>query len=124
MQHNIIQSYQTASGSLTGQVAVTGDAELNSDVDLAAAASNVELDLAVTRLNIKSCALVCTGDCTVKTNSTGSPSETINLTANQPSIAKNATEAQALFSANLTKLYLSSTAGGKFSVRFLLDQTP
>ncbi len=124
MQHNVVQSYQTAAGSLTGNLAVIGDTELNADVTLAAAASNVELDVPFTLANVKSIALLCSGACTIKTNNTGSPQETITLTAGQPTICKSQTEAAALFAGNVTKFYLSSTPGGNFSVRILLDQTP
>ncbi len=122
MQHNVVQSYQTAGGSLTGNLAVTGDMEQNADVVLTAGASNTLLTFAFTRANVKSIALYCTGDCTIKVNSTGSPQETITLTAGQPTIAANNTAAEALFSGDVTAFYLSSTAGGTFSVRVLLQQ--
>lgn len=124
MQHNVVQSYQTAGGSLTGSLAVTGDTEFNADVTLAPAATGIELDVPFTRANVKSIGLFCTGDCTIKTNSNSTPQETISLTAGQPTIAKNTTDINALFSNNVTKFFLASTAGGAFSVRILLDQTP
>lgn len=124
MQHNVVQSYQTAAGSLTGNLAVVGDTELNADVTLAALSTNVELDVPFTLANVKSIALLCSAACTVKTNSSGSPQETITLVAAQPLICKSQTEAAAQFAGNVTKFYLSSTAGGNFSVRILLDQTP
>ena len=96
--------------------------EQNADVALTAGASNVALAFAFTRANVKSLALYCTGDCTIKTNSSSSPQETITLTAGQPTVAANLTAAEVLFSGNVTTFYLSSTAGGTFSVRMLLQQ--
>jgi hypothetical protein len=124
MQHTIMQSYQTGNGSLVGNMAVTGDTEINSDVVLAPAAVNVELDVDFKRANAQCLGLECTGDCTIKTNSSSAPQDTIVLTANQPLICKSGAEVAARFGGDVTKLFLSSTAGGTFSVRILLDETP
>jgi hypothetical protein len=122
MQHNVIQTYQTAGGSITGTTVCTGDMEQNADVVLSAGASNVLLTYAFTRANAKSCVLYCSGDCTIKTNSSGSPQDTITLNPGIPIPAASLTAVEAIFSGNITAFYLSSTAGGTFSVRLLLQQ--
>ena len=125
MQHNIIQSYQTAAGSLTGTLAVTGDTEINADVVLAASSTDVELDVAFAKANVKSIAMTCSAACTVETNANNhAGGNQIDLVAGQPTLCKNNTEAQAMFTNDVTKLFLTCSAGGTFSIRILLDQTP
>jgi hypothetical protein len=121
--HTIVLSYQTAGGSLTGSTAVAGDTEINSDVVLVANAANVELDLDIVRANCKAMGLNCTGDCTVKINSSAN-AVSVTLVANTPVILATTAAIQAEFAADITKLYLSSTAGGTFSIRAILDETP
>ena len=121
---HVIQSYQTAGGSLVGNLAVDGDTEINADVTLAASSTNVELDVAFTRASVKSLGIICSAACTVKTNSSGAPQETITLVAGLPQICKTNAEVVAMFAGNVTKLYLSCAAGGSFSIRMLLDYTP
>jgi len=121
--HTIIQSYQSAAGVLSGHTDVTDDTELNADLLLAAAATNVELDLAFVRSKVKSLCLFCNGDCTVKTNTTGG-SDTIVLVAATPVMCgTTAAVAVLLPTADVTKLYLNSTAGGTFSFRAIIHES-
>lgn len=124
MQHTIVESYSTGGGALVGTLAVTGDTELNSDIVLAASSTNVEADIAFTLANVKSMALMCTADATVKTNDSGSPQETISLSAGIPLVLQSQTEAAATFAGDVTQIFLTCSAGGTFSSRILLDQTP
>ncbi len=125
MTHNIVQLYQTAAGALQATTQITADTEINADVILAASATNVELDVALIRSKVKSLALFCSGDCTAKSNSTSAPDDTVTLTAGQLTVCKSSTEVSALLShADITKFYLSSTAGGTFSLRAIVDNTP
>ena len=122
--HNVIMSYGTGGGSVVGNLAVTGDTELNADVTLEASSTDINLDLDFAKANIQSCVLYCSAACTVETNSGSAPDDTIALVAGQPTICQNNTEALALFSEDVTSLYLTCSAGGTFSIRLLLDQTP
>lgn len=124
MQHSIILSYQTAAGSLVGNQDITGDTELNSDVVLTASSTNIELDIAFTRAKVLALGLMCTAAATVKTNSSGAPQETITLTADIPKVCASNADALVMFAGDVTKLYLTCSAGGTFSIRILLDETP
>ena len=122
--HTITQTYFSGSGSLSGSVSVTDDTELNSDLVLAPGAASVELDLAFVRSKVKSLCFYCTGDCTVKTNTSGG-ADTIVLAAQTPCVGgTTAAVAVLLPTADVTKLYLSSTSGGTFSFRAIIHEVP
>lgn len=123
--HNIIMSYQTGTNAVSGTIAVTDDTEVNADLVLAAASTDVLLSLALTRANVKSLVLYCTAACTVETNSGSAPQETIALTAGIPKICSSAAEVQALISNNVSALYLTCADGGTFSMRAIVsNNTP
>ena len=122
--HTILQYYQTAAGRTEGTITITDDTEVNSDLVLAPGASNILLSTTITVANLKSLLLNCTGDCTIKVNSSSAPDDTITLAANAPEMAGTASAAAALLpnTTTVTALYLSSTAGGTFSLRCILSQ--
>jgi hypothetical protein len=125
MLHSYNQSYITSGGQFSLQVAVTGNGEANNDTALSPGATNVQVVYTLVRSQIKSLCLSCTGDCTIKTNSSGSPADTITLVAGVPLFFPTnaaATAVGAIHSADVTSLYLSSTAGGTFSIRACLQQ--
>ena len=121
--HNIVQSYQTASGSLTGTTVVTDTTELNTDVTLPAGVTNQQVNLAITRSQIKSLCLYATAQMTVLVNSTGAPANTFTLTAAAPQIGIG-TGALSL-AADVTSLWLTctNTNGCVFSLRSVLHTT-
>lgn len=122
--HTITSSYTVPSGSVVGNTVVTDNEELNIDVVLAAASTNIEVDIVLTRSQLKTLCLFCTGACTVKTNSSSAPSDTISLIAGLPNIsANNAGVMLVLPTADTTKLFLTSAAGGTFSLRSIIHST-
>ena len=125
ISHSYNQSYQTSSGQFQLNATVTGNGESNNDTVLAAGATNVLVSYALIRSQINSLCLSCTGDCTIKTNSSGSPADTITLLAGVPKFFPTnalATAVGGIHNADVTALYLSSTAGGTFSIRACLTQ--
>jgi hypothetical protein len=91
---------------------------------LAPATTNTEIDIVLTRADIQSIVLQSVGgDLTIKTNSTGSPGDTVALTAGQILVwCIAATGIQAIGAdpfptADVTKLFLSSMAGTTFTLR-------
>jgi hypothetical protein len=100
------------------------------DETLAPGATNVEVDIVLTNAQVKSLALSCQGgDLTIKTNSTGAPGDTVAMTDGQVTeYCPSGTGVQAIgtnpfASANVTKLYLSSTAGTVFKLRAIVTAT-
>ena len=122
MQHTIITSYQTGNGALIGNLAVTGDTEINSDLTLPASSTNKELDVDFTRTKAQAICLYCTAAATAKTNSSSSPRESISLAAGVPIIAAGTTQINALFGGDVTKFYIDCSSGGTFSIRYFHQQ--
>jgi hypothetical protein len=78
-------SYSGAnSGSVSGQVQDTGNSFFANDTNFPASSTNAVLTLAFTKANLQSSFIEADQPCTIKTNSSGSPSETITLVANVP----------------------------------------
>lgn len=96
------------------------------DVTLAPAAVNTEVDLVLTNAQVDSLVLSCIGgDLTIKTNSTGSPNNTVVM-ANGDLLLWSTTAGigvNPFITANITKLYLSSTAGTVFKLRAVVTAT-
>jgi hypothetical protein len=94
------------------------------DEVLAPAALNTEVDIVLTRAAIKSIVITSIGgDLTIKTNSSGSPADTLVMTSGQVlEYCPSGTNIQAVGAApfptaDVTKLFLSSTAGTTFKLR-------
>lgn len=123
-----IVSLSVATGADTFQktYTVTNAQSRGVDETLAASSVNVEVDVVLTRAQIKGLMLSCVGgDLTIKTNSTSAPGDTVTMadgdilywsTANNLGTDPFAT-------ADVTKLYLSSTAGTVFKLRAIVTAT-
>jgi hypothetical protein len=62
--------------------------------------------------------------CTVKTNSSGSPDNTITLAAGVPVAWDTNSPYANPFTANVTKFYITNASAGTFSCKVLYDPTP
>jgi hypothetical protein len=84
------------------------------------AGTEVEVTLVLTRANLKGLAMWVNGILTVKTNSSGSPQDTIDMATNEV-IVWDPQEGRGLgscpFSGNITKLFLDNNGGS--DVQFL-----
>lgn len=132
--HTISQVLRVSDSQYSVEASVTDDEEIHVDVTLAALASEVAVDpVTLTNSKVKSLMLTCTGDCTIKTNSSSSPGNTKVLAAGEvvlwagaaaPTANPSATiviGTNPFVSADVTKLYLSSTAGGVFTLRAIIN---
>ena len=107
----------------------TGDGAKPVDVSIPAATTNKQVNVAATRANLAAVVLYASAAVTVKTNSSGSPQETIELAAGE--VRKwTSTEGAGLagcpFSGNLTAFYLTNAGGSAatFKAWLLEDVTP
>jgi hypothetical protein len=121
--HNIVQSYQTAAGSLTGTTVVTSDTEHNTDITLPSAVTNSRVNLTITRSQIQSLCLFSSVYTWVSVNSTSAPANTFLLAPAAPQIGTG-TNALSL-AADVSSLWLSctNTNGGTLSLRAVLHTT-
>ena len=73
-----------ASGSITGQATDTGNTLATTTTTFPASSTNASLTLAFTKANLQSSYIVADQNCTIKTNNSATPSETLTLVANIP----------------------------------------
>ncbi len=111
--HTVIRSYRDESGViLTGSTTVTDDSSLNTSVTVAISTTNHEVDWAAVRANLQSLCIYASQPVTIKTNSSGSPTDTITMTAGQElnwSLSAD-TVGRCPFSADVTKLFLTNSS--------------
>lgn len=70
--------------SETKSVEVTGDALISMTPVITGSTSNVEVSLAFVIANVKGLSFLCDKDITIEINDSGSPTDTITLTAEKP----------------------------------------
>ncbi len=124
--HNILTSYQTQSGSLTGTASVTSDTEQNADVTMTGGGTNVVLTVALNTTNAQTLALFATTDCTVAFYNATTPWKTNSLTANTPSVAVGSNQIYTAIGTNvITSLKLSCSSNTcTFSLRSIVHNGP
>lgn len=118
-------SLSVASGTDTfTSVTQVTDAQARSvDETLTAGATNVEVDIVLTRAQIKSLVLSCIGgDLTIKTNSSSAPADTVVMANNGLTVWSTVAGigTNPFPTADVTKLFLSSTAGTVFKLRAIV----
>jgi len=112
--HTLGVTYKTDAGTITSTTdTYIGDAENDLDLGgataLAAGAVNSEYDLQITVAKIQSMVLYSDQNIVVKTNSTGSPGNTVNLTAKKQVVWNTDSPMAKPFTADVTKLFLSNS---------------
>lgn len=83
--HTITKTWQGSNSlSLTKSVSFQASEELNFDFSLAANTTNQQVNLAFTKADLQSIFISSDQDITIKTNSSGSPQDTLTITAGNP----------------------------------------
>jgi hypothetical protein len=123
--HSIGVTYKTAEGTISSTTdTYTADAEYALDDVVAASTTNKEFDMALTGANIKSMVLYSDQAVTIKTNSTGSPSDTIALAAKIQLVWNTDSHFSLPFAGNVTKFFVTNAGGvaANLKFRFLSNQ--
>lgn len=126
--HHVTRSYTDSSGGAIGATEnITDDTELNFDGTFATGTTNGEIDWTSTVANLKSILIYSDKAVTLKTNSSGSPQETIPLTAGQALIWVRASDGAGHipFAGDVTKIFITNSSGATcaFKIRALAHQT-
>lgn len=107
---------------LSGSVVDTATSLTSFDQTFAAASSNVNASLAFVRANVNQLILLADQPCTVKTNSSGSPADTIALIANAPFVWSRSNGYFAIpFSADVTTIYVTCTPTCRLRIQILTN---
>jgi hypothetical protein len=125
--HKVGATYSDDSGTITSVTAqYQDDTQIELDMLAAAGATNKEYDVAFTVAHIQSMVLYSDKAVTIKTNSTGSPQETIVLAAGQQKIYTHDGLAGGAipFGGDITKFYITNAgaADANVKLRVLLHQ--
>ncbi len=105
---------------------ITGDQEVATPgISIAANQTNKEIDWAFTLANAKAYAICATQDCTVKTNSSSSPQETLTLKANQALVwRENDPSTMHFLSNDITQIFVTNTTALTIKFGHVVDITP
>jgi hypothetical protein len=125
MTYTLLQQMSTPSGAVSNSISATGLAEVVLDAETVPIATDTLMNIAFPFATIKAYVLLATCTCTVETNATDATGgQTISLTANVPRVWITGGDGSNLFSANVTKIYVTAAAAGTLTVRVLYDPTP
>jgi hypothetical protein len=126
--HAVGLTYRNDAGTVASTTATySGDSESNFNETIPPSAANAEYDWTLTKADVQSMAIFASAAMTLYSNaiSTGSPDDTIALAAGQLIIWTHDSGMTNPFShADVTKIYVTSTAGGLLKIRALLDVAP
>jgi hypothetical protein len=106
-----VQVSGTDGTRVTGAFTETGTTSINIAQNFPASSTNVLFSIAWTVANTQAILLLSTSNMTIKTNSSGSPANTINLIANVPLIwDASAGYFPNPFTSNVTSFYITCSA--------------
>jgi hypothetical protein len=108
---------------LTGIATTQSDAVDKRQVELPANSTNKEVDITIDVSALKGIVLLADAAVTVKSNSSTEPDDNFDLGAGRD-LSWITGQGDAPFSADVTKLYLTSEAGGNVNIWVYKDSTP
>lgn len=122
--HTFILNWSSGGGNLLATLPASATGEVNLSFTVAGAVTNQAEALAFVRANVVSLYMMSDQDVTLKTNSSGSPQDTIALKANTPVVwyANGGYAISALFAGNVTASYWSNAGAtiANVNVRLLV----
>jgi hypothetical protein len=108
--HTLGVTYKTDAGTIASTTdSYTGNAENDLDTSVAAGASNSEFDIQVTVAKIQSMVLYADQNMVIKTNSTASPGNTVNLTAKKQVVWNTDSVMAKPFTSDVTKIFVTNS---------------
>jgi hypothetical protein len=122
--HTITRSFSSGSSTVTSSKTYTGGSEANLDEVIPASASNLQVNVAVPVANLQSLYISTDVAMTIRVNSSGAPTATINTVVGEPFIWPNGGSTNPLGGTNVTAFFITSTLSGTLVMRALIDPTP
>ncbi len=125
MQFSLLTQMTTPQGAVNSTVSATGAASVVLDAENFPIAADTLINVAFPYATLKAYYLVATQDCTVETNATDhAGGQSIALTANVPLAWITGGAGANVFTADVTKFYVTAAVAGTLSLRALYDPTP
>lgn len=123
IQHVVGENWAGPVGAISLQksITLTGGTEVNLDLSVAGSTTNQLHTIAIAVAGLQDVYMVSDQALTIKTNSSGSPQETITLAAGQPLVWYAGCGLTTPFAGNITALYITNggTTAANFSFRSL-----
>ena len=111
-------------GVFSKSIGVTCGASAEVAEEAVAAGTDTLVNIAFPYANVKAYYLYSSTDATLETNSSSSPSQTITLAAGVPKVWIEGGDGTNVFTANVTKFYLTNVANTVFTAIVAYDPTP
>ncbi len=115
--HTISRSWTNGSRSIPNSIPITAVSENNLDWTVNTGVTNQLQAFVMTIANMQSLYILSNTNVTIKTNSSGSPANTINLLANVPLVWQTGGYYTNLFTVDVTAIYLTNSSGQQATIR-------
>ncbi len=124
--HSITRRVVTSGQSLETTTTLTADGQQSVSVDVLDAETDKLVEFDVLIADLKSIFIRCTQDMTVKTNSAGTPDDTLTLLKGQAYVWHVGSYFTNLITVDVSKLYVTNASGsdGKLEIEAVYDATP
>lgn len=121
--------WRVGAATLSGSVTETlGDTDISSDIALTSSQANKQLDIVIDVSAMRSLFILCENAIVIKTNSSGSPDNTLTIPANTPVSWQRTLNAifPCPLTSDVTALYITNGAASATTayIRISSDQTP
>lgn len=117
--HIVGRSANSNSLNVNAQQQVQGDVEVAISQVIAPSAADFEILVAVDVSQLKAIVLVASNNCTVETNNSGTPTNTINLLAGKPYIWSTGDYNTCLITADVSKIFLTNGVAAETTFQML-----
>jgi hypothetical protein len=126
IQHLITTTWQRSGESIPVTVTIEDGGEVNITEPLAAPVTNYLINIAVDVSELSSLLIYSDVACTIKTNSSGSPDNTITVAAGKPVVWYTGCGLACPLTVDVTKIYVTvgGSTAGTLKIRALQDATP
>jgi hypothetical protein len=123
--HKFGVTFSNDAGTIVSEVdSYTVDSEVNLDELVAASQTNKEYDIAALQAQIKTLAIYADQACTLKFNSSGSPTPTIVLAAKKAVLWNVDHQEDNPLTTNVTKVYVTTTVATNLKIRIGIAAAP
>jgi hypothetical protein len=123
VSHTLNLGWTNRSETVSSPVTISSEGENNRDVNVV---GGVQLEVAMVFpfAALKSLFILSSADCTVKTNSSGSPGNTLTLAANLPLVWYFQCGLANPITVDVTKFLIDAATAARVRIKCLVDATP
>jgi hypothetical protein len=123
VSHTLNLGWTNRSETVSSPVTISSEGENNRDVNVV---GGVQLEVAMVfpAAALKSLFILSSADCTIKTNSSGSPGNTLTLTANLPLVWYFQCGLVNPITVDVTRFLIDAATAARVRIKCLVDATP